>query len=464
MPNNNDIWKQFELGEEFKPYEIVPLTPTAPIIAPESQRVPLLERLRQKPLETIAKTPIVRGAAAVGRFLGMEPLGKGIAATIGQIAPEKFQFAPEEIPTAKQVIGSAALTGLTAVAPGLARYQVPFATGTKGLATLRSMELGAQFGAAHAMSQGKDTDDIVKEAITSSLLAAPLPAIGAAFSAVGKGIKGLPERFYSQIFKATKDDLELQLRTTAAGRQINPTLAKEMVDRGIVGSSEGMAVYSLQKVNQTEAAIQRLLPRVADVPIPINRKQTIAVLGTIRDGYKEMLMSEKQAEATKLINSLKTPLRTITPEAALNLRRFIDEARNQSSFKLHPTLSLKQGAYKAMADDLRKELRNKIPEFASLIKEESIFLNAFEALLNTAVKQRNVRLINLTDVLLGGGGLATGFPGAGFGAMAGVRLFQAPPILTRLGQLIEQGIVKPGEAITPAASEILRRLYYQTIK
>lgn len=378
-------------------------------------------------------------------------------------APTGLEKLMEGAPSSEQVIGSAALTGLTALAPGASRYGVPFKAGTKLLSMSRAAELGGMFGAAHAMTQNKTPVEIAKEAGISALLSAPLPMIAAMFEQFYRSVKVLPEKLYSQVFKATKDDLEMQLRTTAAGKALNPTLAKEMVERGVTGSNEGMAVYSLKKINSIEKQIQQLLPTIDDVAIPVNKKQVVSILGSLRDGYKEMLRTEKSAEATKLIKLLSSK-GSLSPQSALTIRRFIDEARSQSAFKLHPNLSIKQGAYKTVADSLRNELKNKVPQFKELINEERIFINAFNSLLDAAVKARNVRLINLTDILLGGGGLASGFPGAGLGAMAGVRAFQLPQVLTKLGQGIEKGIIPAIEKSAPILKELGKRAYYQTIK
>ena len=55
----------------------------------------------------------------------------------------------------------------------------------------------------------------------------------------------------------------------------------------------------------------------------------------------------------------------------------------------------------------------------------------------------NLVLLGLQDILIGGGGLASGVPGAGLGAMAAVRGFQQPFTLTNLGFGIQKGLVAP---------------------
>jgi len=177
----------------------VPTSTTAPITAtttqpaptPEPQRISFLQRLRQRPLETIAETPVVKGLASVGRFLGMEPFGKGIAVTIGQLSPEKFQFTPEEIPTPTQVLGSAAMTGLTAVAP---TTKPLFTSGTKFLPTLaKTVATGASFGAARELAEAEKPEpkrifeEAGREALTFSVFSSLLGGVSKGLESVGKG-------------------------------------------------------------------------------------------------------------------------------------------------------------------------------------------------------------------------------------------------------------------------------------
>jgi hypothetical protein len=72
------------------------------------------------------------------------------------------------------------------------------------------------------------------------------------------------------------------------------------------------------------------------------------------------------------------------------------------------------------------------------MNEERIMIEAIDSIVSTAVKNENRRLLGLTDVLIGGGGAVTGFPGAGFGMMAAIRAGQQPFTLTNLGSLIDR--------------------------
>ena len=135
----------------------------------------------------------------------------------------------------------------------------------------------------------------------------------------------------------------------------------------------------------------------------------------------------------------------------LKVKRFLDGLRTSSSFRLDPNLVPRQEELKIAADVVRAKLHT-VPQMSKLIQDERVFIQAFEALVDDAVRTGNKRLLGLTDVLLGGGGVASGFPGAGLGAMAAVRAGQTPRVLTGLGQaLYRTGRAVPRSAVSTGA-------------
>jgi len=127
--------------------------------------------------------------------------------------------------------------------------------------------------------------------------------------------------------------------------------------------------------------------------------------------------------------------------------------RSTSSFKLDPKLAPRQEEYKAGADLLRKKLSD--AGLGNLMNKERIYIEALDNIINDAVKRQNKTLLNLTDIILGGGGMSSGFPGTGLGAMAGVRLFQQPPSLTGAGQAIYRA-GKVGEKVAQPLGRIFK--------
>lgn len=286
--------------------------------------------------------------------------------------------------------------------------------------------------------------------------------------------KVLPERLMSQIFNRSKDDFAKLLRTESFAElqktkpdlfnkyvqqgivrigknqkvEINPSLAQEVLDRGLFGSSEGMTKYGFVKQLQLESEIRNTLKGMKQrIPLP-ERSSYIKLLTNLKGEFSKQgqgFFSDRVKEANKFISKLTAAKnKQIDPMDVLELRRFLDGMRNTGSFRLNPNLSSKQESYKKAADILRSKLA-KIPEISKNMNEYRIWIEAVDSLVNHAVKTGNRRLLNLTDIIVGGGGLAGGFPGTGVGAATLIRLFQTPAFLTSAAQAFS----KLGQARLP---------------
>ena len=301
--------------------------------------------------------------------------------------------------------------------------------GGKVLKGVTQAVIGAgEFGGKSAIQTGGDK----KSVISSSLLGATAPVV----AGVGKALtQKLPEKLYAQIFKYSADDLAAKYRSIAKGEELNPTLAKEALERGLKGSSENMAVYSVQKLNELEKSVQDFVTTSG-----LSGKKLVVenlggyknILQTIKSQFKAGFLSKRAEEADVLLKELAENTSGLTIDITLRLRRFIDKMRNTSSFKLDPKLTPRQEEFKVATDTLRKKLAD--AGLKDLMNEERIFIEAIDSIVSDAVRRQNKALLGLTDVLLGGGGLAAGATGAGVGIAAGVRAFQQPVSLTGLGQ------------------------------
>ncbi len=318
------------------------------------------------------------------------------------------------------------------------------ASATRGASLgVRSASQAATGGAVTA-AQGGDAEDV----ITSALLMGATPGISDAVSAVGRAVTtNLPEKLYAQIFKLAKDDLEMAYRTTARGKPLNPTLAREAIDNGLKGSSKNMAVYSVRKLDALESQLQKVASRKV-MALP-DKQKYIAELKEIEERFGKGFFSDRAGQATTLRQALeKMPGPSAKATDMLSLRRFLDKMRTSSSFRLDPNLAPKQEELKVAADRLRAKLHTN-PEMSALIDKERVFIQTFDAIVDDAVRRGNKQLLNLTDVILGGGGLASGGPlGASIGVGA-VRGFQQPFTLTNLGTMLD----RLGKATPSGAAE-----------
>lgn len=314
---------------------------------------------------------------------------------------------------------------------------------------------GLEFAGKTAL-QTQDLEETVKAGLFGSFT----PLITKGLSAGANIItQKLPEKLYSQIFKLAEDDLRLSYETIAKGQKLNPTLAKEMLDRYVKGSSKNMAIYSFKKLQDLESNLQNFV-KTNNTPIVLsNKKDYINLLSSIKKNFDKSFFSDRLKTVNNLIkefNSVKG--KGVSMDTVLKTRRFFDSIRNTSSFKLDPTLTRTQEELKIAADMLRKELA-KNPAFKNIMNEERVFIQAFDAIIDDAVKRNNKQLLGLTDVLLGGGGLAAGAGVSGLTLAGIVRGFQQPFTLTNLGQMFKSGekVLNP-KTIEPSVKGATRGL------
>lgn len=410
--------------------------------------------IREKDLET-------KGILGkIAKFTGVEPLGRYLGAKAAQLSPKQREIISslesegktDEAKllrtggiSGKQLAGSIAQTGLTAFGGGILGKSLKGLTSLQKIGANRLMD--AAFGAA-GMAQEKNASvqDILKGALTSATIGGALSAGGKLLIGAGKQVKDLPESLYSRIFKAVDSDLNAEWKSIARGKKINPTLAKEVLDEGLKGSSEKMGVYSIKKLDLLEKSLQKKASLIKDKVILTNKEKRgmINVLNIIRDRYKKGAVVEYADVASKLSQKVKTGKLSVSD--SIVLKRFYDKMRNNSSFKLDPNLTMYQEDLKLVSNNIRGKIHG-FKEISNLLDKERIYINALGDLLSFAVKERNSRLFNLIDVMLLGGGSMAGAPVAGFGAMAAARTFQNPAFMTPFAQTIENFINKPARRL-----------------
>jgi len=371
------------------------------------------------------------------------PGGKKFAERLGEIrkttgiAPEKL--VPET--KAERVGFTAEQFGEFLVPLGVAARVPKVATGATRIARLgrfgvKSLAESGEFAIKTAAQKGEA--DSAAQAFTLGLAVnGTLGTLGV----IGKGItKILPERLMSTIFKTSVDDLTAAYKTAARGKEINPTLAREVLDRKLRGSSENMAIYSIKKMGDLERQVQNVLKESGDELISVaNKKSYIKFLqNDVIDKFKTGFFKGTARTAKALLKELDdAPAQQMNKTTALKLRRFIDGMRQTSSFRLDPNLSPRQDQFKSAANFLRKKL-SKDPRIAKLMNEERIYIEAFENIVDQAHKTKNKQVIGLVDVLAGGGGVASGSILGGVGAAAAIRGFQQPFTLSNLAVFLDQ--------------------------
>lgn len=406
-------------------------------------------------LKGVAST--AQGFSDIGQGILGATVGKGIEALGGQ-KPEKVEL-PKDWTTPSNL---AQTIGFKAEQIG--EYLIPVAAEEKAAVLLskflpnvaknpkligklsnlaaRSLGSGLEFAGKTVLQTGGD----LEQAKVSGIIGAVVPGAIGVLGGIKKVItEKLPERLYDQIFKQSSDDLIQYYRTVSKGGEINPTLAREVMEQGLKGSSENMAIYSLRKLDELEKGVQETVQILKSQGVKItmeNKQGYINILGTVKNQFKSGFLSNRAKDAESMTKELsKIKGNKIDIDLALKIRRFIDKMRNTSSFKLDPKLTPRQEEFKVATNTLRKSLSE--AGLKDLMNEERIYISALEDIVTDAAARKNVKLLNLTDVIIGGGGMASGFPGTGLGVAAAIRGFQQPFTLTGMGQ----ALFKSGKAI-----------------
>ena len=385
----------------------------------------------------------------VGSFLGIEKVARRAGFELAKLDPEHRKVLERLDPetkkqletggvTAKQAVGSAALAGLTIALPFSGKLIRPAGASFKSL-LVRGALTGSMFGAAGAVEEGMEANDIKNSAMLGAVVGSAFPLMSKTLSGAGRFLKGVPRRLYNTVFKAEKDQLRRELTSEARGKDFITDAEWALQKEKIVGGFESLAKETIRRLDTAEAVIRKTVLRPGASLIKIDKGKFLPPLRQIQKRYIGATFTGTGTEAQQLINTIKkAPGGKISQKTALDLKRFLDRLRNRPSFKMDQQLGPIQEDLKVAADTVRNTLKEVNPTIARELERESHLMGMLEDLVEQAVKDRNVKLLNLTDIILGGGGMASGFPGSGFGLAALVRIGQRPEVVTRMAQGLQK--------------------------
>src|SRR5262245_25912934 len=115
-------------------------------------------------------------------------------------------------------------------------------------------------------AQGGDAEDVVAGGLLGSLT----PGITKVFRGAGKVVsETIPESLYQRIFPIAERDWRQAIGQQARGAVPDPSLAQEVLDRGLFGSVRNMALYATKKLNALEGELQ---PLAANLKFPLPQK------------------------------------------------------------------------------------------------------------------------------------------------------------------------------------------------
>lgn len=403
------------------------------------------------------KHPLARfGEAAIDAGIGA---AKGLASTVlgasqlinrgteaiglsKPVRPEAWDAARRDFATpsttaqhvgfgAEQIAEFLAPFGVGAKAASLAPQGVTAAArATKGL--FRAGGEGVELAAKTAAQTGGDPGDV----ITAALIGGATPTVAKLVSSVGRGITvTLPETLYTKIFKVAHDDIERSITAQAKGMKPDPTLASELLHRGLHGNARSMGIYVIKKGAELEQQLQQhVAGKMVKLP---NANDYIDLLDEVAGSFGSTFSNVgKEAKALSMRLKLFSRGGQIPATDALKLKRLLDQSRSSASFRLNPTLSPKQDQFRQAADTVRRQLHFD-QTTSELLNEERIMIEAKDALVDNLVKSGNRPLVDLFDRLVAMGGLTMPLAkGPAIATTAGVRAARSPFMLTNIGSTL----------------------------
>lgn len=353
-----------------------------------------------------------------------------------------------------------------------AEFFVPGALGVKAPATANFLTKALVEGLGTAAISTAQTGSLEKGVQTGLLAGGTSAALGGAKA--GLNYFGVPEKLYNTIFKSNTPSMVQELRSEGiknlqqtnpeqfaslvkdgiikmgndGSTQINESLAKQALDRGLKGSIDNMSNGVVMNLLTNEQNAQTIA-KTAKQTIKVPEKQFANVFGEIAQDYENVGFGDTARRADELKNAFSSGEASV--KDVLDARRLLDGLRVRSSFVPDTKLSTSQENLKFLADQLRTRL-SKVDGMGEVMKDYSFNIQALEALAKEAVRRGNSNVITLVEGTL----LGSGSP-VGAGIYAGKKLINTPSGVTNLGSAIA------GQAEKSTTGQALRGIGSQSL-
>lgn len=397
----------------------------------------------------------------VGDFLGLGGLAKGITQSIffktkegketlkrlerGEINQSEFdEIVGGGIAKPREVIGSAAQTGLTIATAGGA------GTGGKLLTrAVKSAGLGMGFSAAGQLEkEGKVTPDV---ALLGATIGSAIPVGGALFKKASNALTQLlPERIVQSVLRQTP-------KAKLAGKDVS----KFVLGNKRVGTANKLIDTSVKEISKLEKQIQTALKgenkKVINPRDIVNR---VARRLNKEGGY---FSSE---ELSDIISKLAPKSRALlqkeklSPKIANNLlRKPIDDVLGERAF-INSQIPFNKEVLRAFNNELRETVKTLVPTTRKLFETQAKEITLRDALIKQTTRKSGNSIFSLSDIIYGVGGFAGGGVPGTLGAVAAKRALQSTPFKTGSAVLLNQmGKIQPIlDKLAPAERTIIMEL------
>lgn len=319
-------------------------------------------------------------------FLGIENFGKGLGTTIFLMTPEGKQLqknaeAGDEYavkafsdimnatPSNKEIVGSAALTGLNILGGGVLK-------GAKTLGAAGKIATGAGTGAAFGAAGAMDANKGLKEGITQT-------AIGAATGGVLAGVGVVANKTKNAIAKGGQEVAERTMNSAVKPaiketekiiEKGGKTLGRELIDRNIKGGSKKLFQIAKEQLNENGKKLTQVLKEK-------HADKFITRQDIVRE-FKSMLVDKMgtptlkaKADIEKIRSALNLIPQKVNVLEANGIKRRLYKDLGSKAYELDPNLSVDAEISEKIAEAIKKNIEKKTGDVSVrlLNKELSIF-------------------------------------------------------------------------------------------
>lgn len=416
------------------------------------------------PLAPYAVPALGAAGATLGEYLGN--LYEGEDATPSELLTSALIGA---LPTGK-LVAKTGQTVLRTIAPGverklagaLASKAAP--SGARAFERLKSANVlglaakGAAQGAPTAAIENTVARTVQGQPTTLSDLGRDLAtgaAAGGAFPVAVKAAQapfrvmaptagaGVPKKLRGEDFEDTAIAQEKNAANRAAGLAEKPTAASLIASRGYTGSITQQQDRALADLIEANSRIDSMLSQPDLAFIPLSDSRNLASqLRSLAGYFKGSSDLEKMAKIAKGFASEVDGKVAVNPKLVHEVKKFLDSARNESSFAKDPSQLSAQAALVDLSDSVRGDLKTALPQIADLLDFQTGNYDILGGLYKTGAK--GARGLSFADAvtLFGASGLTTYSPELGASlAAAGVArkaIQNSPRARARLGNIINR--------------------------
>ena len=267
--------------------------------------------------------------------------------------------------------------------------------------------------------QGQPTtrQDVTRDMTLGALLGGGTPVVGKIAQLPFRVLaptagSGIPRKLRTPEYTDTETAQRVNAANRAAGRAEKPTSASSAASRGYTGSITQQQDRALSDLTEANSRIDSMLSEPNLTAIPLSDSKNLAnQLRSLAGYFKGSQDLDDMARTAQRFAAQVDGQVAVQPKLAHEVKKFLDAARNQSSFKNDPSQLSSQAALVDLSNSVRSDLKTALPPIADLLDFESQNYDILGGLYRSGAKTPSI--LSYGDVVTSAGlGGVAGYAGS----------------------------------------------------